>query len=64
MQNQNVDDVRVDRAKNCARMDVIAKLIDQGIVPPPDASDEQVAAFEYANGYMRSVIAAALSEDC
>lgn len=48
--------------KNCARMEIIAKLVDQGIVPPPNATEEQIAAFEYANGYMRSVFATALTE--
>lgn len=63
--NSRTRSVEMKAQKNCARMDVVAKLVDQGIVPPPDASDEQIAAFEYANGFLRSVVAAALSEsDC
>lgn len=60
--NSRVRSVEMKAHKNCARMEVVIKLIDQGIVPPPDATDEQIAAFEYANGFLRSVVAAALSE--
>lgn len=64
MKDRKDDSVQADKAKNCARMDVVAKLIDQGIVPPPGATDAEMKAIEYANGYMRNIVAAALSEDC
>jgi hypothetical protein len=48
--------------KNCAKMEAFVKMMEVGIVPPPNATVQDVAATELANSRMRVLLETALTE--
>lgn len=51
-----------EQTEICTRLDIFVSLVQTGIVPPPNPTEEQIVATELANSKLRVALQAALGQ--